>query len=94
MEESHSYYDFQNMINTSNKAVNERLDLLEIYFKEVLKNNTLFKKSLDNLSKENKDLEDYINWYNRLPLYKLISYKIINKDIRKIYLKQKLDGSL
>lgn len=94
MEESHSYYDFQNTINTSNKAVNERLDLLEIYFREVLKNNTLFKKSLDNLCKENKDLEDYINWYNQLPLYKLISYKIINKDIRKIYLKQKLDGSL
>lgn len=94
MEESHSYYDFQNIINTSNKLSNERMDLLEIYLRQVLKDNTEFRNNIKNVKQQIKESSNYIDWYFRLPFYKLFWYKICNKNIKLIYLKQKENGDL
>ena len=88
MEESHSYYDFQNIINTSNKKINERVDLMEVYFNQMLKDNTFFRKQLKELEEKLNDSGYYINWYMKLPLYKLIWYKICKKNFYEIYSNQ------
>ncbi len=88
MEESHSYYDFQNIINTSNKEINERVNLMEVYFNQMLKDNTFFRKQLKELEEKLNDSDYYINWYMKLPLYKLIWYRICKKNFYEIYSNQ------
>lgn len=78
---SHTYYDFQTTIETSNKNTNERLDLIEIYFKQVLKDNTNFKKQLNKLELNQTQSDNFINWYLTIPLYKIIWWKITNANI-------------
>ena len=86
---SHTYYDFQTTIETSNKNTNERLDLIEIYFKQVLKDNTEFRKNLKELKERLDESDGYVDWYFKTPIYKLFWYKLCNKNIWEIYLKQK-----
>ena len=93
-EQSHSYYDFQNIINTSNKSANDRIDLIEVYFKQVLKDNTEFRKNLKELKERLDESDSYVDWYFKIPFYKLIWYKLCNKNIWEIYLKQKEYGSI
>ncbi len=78
--ESNSYYDFQTRINTANKSTNERIDLMEVYFNQVLKNNTEFKEKLKQLENNNKDINNFLEWYINLPIYKIIWYKIRHKN--------------
>lgn len=94
MEESHTYYDFQNTINTSNKLVSERIDLLEVYLKQALKDNTFFRKQLKELEERLDESDNYVDWYFKVPIYKLVWYRICKKNIFEIYLKQKENGDL
>lgn len=78
---SHTYYDFQTTIETSNKNTNERIDLIEIYFKQVLKDNTNFKKQQNILEINQNKVYEFIKWYINIPLYKFIWWKITNTNI-------------
>ena len=94
MEESHSYYDFQNIINTSNKKANDRIDLLEIYFNQALKDNNSLKKEIKELQERLDESDDYIDWYFKIPFYKLIWYRILKKNMFEIYINQKENGNI
>lgn len=96
-----TYFDFKHNIEYANKQVNDKIDLHWVYFQQFAKKASNVESDCQNLKLEINQLNDklddllkYEKWKSSKSIFKILWWKLIRKDIYKIYKSKNKDGNV